>query len=719
MDVSFILNDLNAPQREAVAAAPGNFLILAGAGSGKTRVLVHRIAWLIAAEGMSPFSILAVTFTNKAAAEMRGRLEQLLGYNAQGMWVGTFHSIAHRLLRAHWRDAGLIENFQIMDSDDTYRMVRRVMKSLNIDEDNIPPKQAQWYIDAKKEQGLRPQHIQVMHNDYQGNMLLKIYSAYEEACEFAGLVDFSELLLRAHELWLQKPEILEHYQNRFRTILVDEFQDTNTIQYAWIRILVGKESNIVAVGDDDQSIYGWRGAKIENIHRISQDFPDTQTIRLEQNYRSTGNILAAANALISCNSSRLGKKLWTSENAGEPISVYAAFNEKDEASFVVERIKAYLEEGGSRSDVAILYRSNAQSRVLEEGLLYENIPYRVYGGQRFFERAEIKDALGYLRLLHNKNDTAAFERIVNMPTRGIGQKTLNDVRDYARDQGKSLWQAACEMIANDKLTARAQAALANFMHLIDDIQEYCADKTLDEQIQFVLEASGLFEHYQKEKSEKSRAKVENLQELVSAARQFEPKEEDLPVLADFLSHAALEAGDMQADEFTECVQMMTLHAAKGLEFSVVFICGMEEKLFPHKMCIDDPAKIEEERRLCYVGITRARKKLYCCYAQKRSLYGQDEFHKASRFLRELPKELLAEVRMTSKIQRPISSNIFRDTATTNEEGLGVGQRVVHQKFGEGVVLDCEGSGQHARVQVAFSEHGTKWLVLSFANLEVA
>ncbi len=722
MDVSNILNELNSAQREVVAAAPNNMLVLAGAGSGKTRVLVHRIAWLLEAEHYSPYSIMAVTFTNKAAAEMRGRLEQLLGHAVQGMWVGTFHGLAHRLLRAHWQDAGLPEHFQILDSEDQQRLIRRVIKSLNIDDSQWSPKQAQWYINGKKDEGLRPDQIKTGEDPYARNMV-RIYQAYEEACQLAGLVDFAELLLRAYELCRDNAELLAHYQQRFRYLLVDEFQDTNAIQYAWLCLLMHDHNHLMAVGDDDQSIYGWRGAKIENIHRLSHDLPNTKVYRLEQNYRSTGTILKAANALIQHNGERLGKDLWTEHGDGEPIAVYAAFNEIDEARFVVQQIKHFLEKGDrQRSDFAIVYRSNAQSRVLEEALMQMSIPYRVYGGLRFFERAEIKDSLAYLRLLVNRDDDAAFERIVNVPTRGIGQQTLNKLRAYNREHGVSLWRACCEMIAAQTFAARTQNALVAFLKLIDELTENSRALSLAEQMEYVITGSGLQAHFERDKSEKGRGRLENLEELVSAARQFTPEDQELPILAAFLAHAVLESGEGQAEEFTDYVQMMTLHAAKGLEFPIVFICGLEEKLFPHEMSRQDPVKLEEERRLCYVGITRAMEKLYCCYAERRSLHGRDEYHRPSRFLTELPAECINEIRMRSQVRRPLSAratSVKPQTISTDSHGLAIGQRVKHKSFGEGVVLSSEGQGAHARVQVHFAEHGSKWLVAAYANLETA
>ncbi len=720
-DVSHILNELNDKQREAVSAPVGHRLVLAGAGSGKTRVLTHRIAWLIEVEHSSPFSILAVTFTNKAAAEMRGRIETLRGIPAGGMWVGTFHSIAHRLLRTHYQEAGLPQTFQIIDSNDQYRMVRRVLKELGLDENQWPAKQSQWFINNKKDEGLRPNHIQT-HDDVFTKTMVKVYEAYEHACARAGLVDFAELLLRSHELWLNNPELLQHYQSRFQHVLVDEFQDTNTLQYAWLRMLAGDKAHIMFVGDDDQSIYGWRGAKIENILRFSSDYPDGATTRLEQNYRSTSNILNAANALISHNGERLGKDLWTNKKNGDLISLYAAFNEIDEARFIVGRIQDWFNNGNRYSEAAILYRSNAQSRVLEEALLQKSIPYRVYGGQRFFDRAEIKDALAYLRLLSNRSDDAAFERIVNTPTRGIGDKTIQTMRETARAQDISLWQAAMHVTNQALLPARATNAVKNFLLLIDDMSTDTKSIELYEQTEHVIQTSGLYAHHKKDSGEKAQMRIENLAELVTATRQFDPnlheEIENLTPLQAFLSHAALEAGESQAGPAQDCVQMMTLHSAKGLEFPLVFITGVEEGLFPHERSLDEPGRLEEERRLCYVGITRAMQKLYLTYTETRRLYGREVYHKPSRFLSELPKDVLEEVRLQAKVSNPVYVRQNRNASSfaDNAQPYKLGSVVSHAKFGSGVVLNYEGQGGHSRIQVNFNDTGTKWLMLSHAKL---
>jgi len=716
MTNSYLLDSLNDAQCRAVDAKLCNQLILAGAGSGKTRVLVHRIAWLIKQHGLSPFEVLAVTFTNKAANEMRSRVEHILDVPARDMWIGTFHGIAHRLLRMHWKDAGLQEGFQILDSDDQQRMIRRIIKNIGIDEEQYPAKKAQWFINGKKDEGLSAQHIPDRGDVYIKTMI-KVYFAYEEACERGGVIDFADLLLRVHRLFTNNPELLASYQKRFRYILVDEFQDTNAIQYALIRLLVGKENHVMIVGDDDQSIYGWRGAKIENIHRFSKDYPDAITTRLEQNYRSTGNILSAANSLIAKNSSRLGKNLWTAGDEGEPITVYAGFNDLDEARFIVNKIRDWQREGNELSDVAILYRSNAQSRILEESLMQSGVSYRVYGGLRFFERAEIKDALSYLRLIANRFDDAAFERVVNVPTRGMGDKTVNEIRLNAEENRFSMWQSAQDLLSKSLLTKRASTALTHFLELVDGLAEDAFDLPLHEATEYVIQNSGLIEHFKKEKGERGLARIDNLEELVNAARQFDNDfvDEEISKLSAFISHSALEAGDAVVSGSDNGVQLMTLHSAKGLEFPIVFLCGVEEGLFPHYMTNDDPDRLEEERRLCYVGMTRAMKKLFITYAEIRRLHGKEAYHRPSRFLREIPKEYIDDVRMKSRVSYPESSSQSVKKFVDNDGALQIGQRVKHHKFGEGVVLQYEGHGEHARIQVRFEAAGTKWLIAGFVT----
>ncbi|WP_224652167.1 DNA helicase II [Pectobacterium versatile] len=718
MDVSDLLDGLNDKQRDAVAAPRSNLLVLAGAGSGKTRVLVHRIAWLLSVENCSPYSIMAVTFTNKAAAEMRHRIDHLIGTSQGGMWIGTFHGLAHRLLRAHHMDANLPQDFQILDSEDQLRLLKRLIRALNLDEKQWPPRQAMWFINGKKDEGLRPQHIESYGNPIEQTWQ-RVYQAYQEACDRAGLVDFAELLLRAHELWLNKPHVLNHYRERFTNILVDEFQDTNRIQYAWIRMLAGDSAKVMIVGDDDQSIYGWRGAQVENIQLFLKDFAGAETIRLEQNYRSTSNILKAANALIAHNGGRLGKNLWTDGAEGEPISLYCAFNELDEARYVVNRIKAWQENGGALSDNAILYRSNAQSRVLEEALLQQSMPYRIYGGMRFFERQEIKDALSYLRLIANRNDDAAFERVVNTPTRGIGDRTLDVVRQTARDRQLTLWQSTRALLQEKVLAGRAAASLQRFIELIDALAYETSELPLHIQTDRAIKDSGLWSMYEQEKGEKGQARVENLEELVTATRQFSYQEEDqdLMPLQAFLSHAALEAGEGQADANQDAVQLMTLHSAKGLEFPQVFIVGMEEGMFPSQMSLDEGGRLEEERRLAYVGVTRAMQKLTITYAESRRLYGKEVNHRPSRFVGELPEECVEEVRLRASVSRPVNHQRLGTPMTQNDSGYKLGQRVRHTKFGEGTIVNLEGSGDHARLQVAFQGQGIKWLVAAYARLE--
>jgi DNA helicase-2/ATP-dependent DNA helicase PcrA len=742
MDVSPILDPLNEAQRAAVTAPLGPVLVLAGAGSGKTRVLTHRIAWVIQAEGVSPHSILAVTFTNKAAGEMRARVERLLGLPGGGLWIGTFHGIAHRLLRLHWREANLAQGFQIIDSEDQQRLIKKVIRARELDETRWVPREVQWFINANKDEGRRPAHLKD-ENDPTRRELIRLYAAYEEACARAGVVDFAELLLRAFELWRDNASLLSHYRQRFRHVLVDEFQDTNAIQYAWLKLLSPPEAvaakpsattqlpapgpaasadasarHLFVVGDDDQAIYAFRGGRAENLQKFRRDYPAAQLFRLEQNYRSTGTILEAANGLIAHNASRLGKKLWTAGARGEPIRLYTAFNERDEAEFVTHRIREWVAQGGQRREIAILYRSNAQSRVFEEAFLSARVPYRVYGGLRFFERAEIKDALAYLRLISNRNDDASFERVVNLPTRGVGAKSLEVLREHARGAGCSLWQAAAAVCSSSggALAAKAGGAIHGFSALIERLAGESRGLALHEQVDQVLKASGLIEHYRREKAERGEARVENLDELVSAARGFTPEAAELPPLEAFLAHAALESGEGQADEWEDCVQMMTLHSAKGLEFPVVFLCGMEEGLFPHQRSLTDLEGLEEERRLCYVGMTRAMQQLYLTWAEQRRLHGVDSYGQASRFVREIPEELLEEVRPRVQVSRPVAVGRFRFEEPA-VGGVRLGARVRHGKFGEGVILNVEGNGAHARVQVSFERQGTKWLMVQYANLE--
>jgi DNA helicase-2/ATP-dependent DNA helicase PcrA len=721
MDVSHIIDSLNEHQREAVSAEPGPLLVLAGAGSGKTRVLIHRIAWVCEVDGHSPYGVLAVTFTNKAAAEMRARVEALLGISATAMWVGTFHGLAHRMLRLHYEAAGLPQNFQILDSDDQLRMVKRVVRQLDLDESRWPPKQAQWFINHNKDEGMRPANIDVGQDPIQQQML-EIYRLYEELCGLAGVVDFAELLLRVLELIRDNDDIRGHYQRRFQHILVDEFQDTNAIQYAWLRLMAGAQTPIFVVGDDDQSIYGWRGARIENIHHFEKDFANTRVFRLEQNYRSTGTILKAANALIDNNQSRLGKELWTDSAEGELILYYSAYNEKDEARFVIDRIEAWVAEGRSRNEVAVLYRSNAQSRQFEETLVTRGVPYRVYGGLRFFERAEIKDTLAYLRMISSPTADNAFERTVNHPPRGIGQKTIDEIRAHARARTITLWDASLELVEAQQLSARARSALQSYVDLVRRMTSELGELPLGEQIRSGIEMSGLDTHFKKDSSEKGQSRLENLQELAGAGKGFEYDaviDENLSVLDAFLAHAALEAGEAQGDAWEDCVQLMTMHSVKGLEFPLVFLVGMEEGLFPHQRSSEEPGRMEEERRLCYVGITRAREQLVVTSAEVRRLYGNESYNMLSRFVREIPDELKQEIRPKAQFSRPVMqapSRMGQDRAQ-EETGLHIGQQVNHARFGDGIVLNLEGQGAQSRVQVNFETAGSKWLIASMANLQ--
>ena len=724
MDVSHLLDGLNPAQREAVSAPPGHYLVLAGAGSGKTRVLTHRIAWLHEVHGVPAHGILAVTFTNKAAAEMRSRAAAQLPGDTRGMWIGTFHGLAHRLLRMHFQEAGLPEGFQILDSDDQLRLVKRVVQQLELDDSRFPPRQIAWWINAQKDEGRRAQHVQP-GDDWFLETMRRAYVAYQERCDRAGLVDFAELLLRAHEVLRDHPPLLDHYRHRFTEILVDEFQDTNAIQYGFVRLLAGGTGHVFVVGDDDQAIYGWRGAKVENVQRFLRDFAGAGTLKLEQNYRSTANILGAANAVIAHNPDRLGKQLWTDAGEGEQIDLYAAYNEVDEARYAVERIGDWVRGGGSHGEVAILYRSNAQSRAFEEALLSEQVPYRVYGGVRFFERAEIKDTLAYLRLVANRADDAAFERAVNTPTRGIGERTLDCVRRRAREDGIPLWDAALRETTGTDLSARARNALAGFLQLVDALQRETAELPLPKKIDHVLARSGLRAHYDKESAGQLDSKTENLDELVSVASRFLRAEDDeeaaaLTELVAFLAYAALEAGEGQAQAGEDGVQLMTLHSAKGLEFPLVFLAGLEEGLFPSGRSLEEEGRLEEERRLAYVGITRARQRLVLSHAETRRLHGQDHYAMPSRFLREIPGVLLHEVRPKPKVAAPVLRHPrYSGHAPLETPALRLGQPVTHPTFGTGIVTDVEGSGAHARVQVNFDDAGSKWLVLAYANLQPA
>jgi DNA helicase II / ATP-dependent DNA helicase PcrA len=744
------LDGLNEPQLEAVTLPHQSALILAGAGSGKTRVLTTRIAWLIQTGQVSPHGLLGVTFTNKAAREMLTRISAMLPINTRGMWVGTFHGLCNRMLRTHYREAGLPQLFQILDSQDQLALIKRLMKQMNVDDERFPARQVQWFINAAKEEGKRAKDVDV-HDEF-SRRTNEIYAAYDTQCQREGVVDFAELLLRTHEMLTRNDPLREHYQNRFRHLLVDEFQDTNRLQYRWLKLLSGKESCMFAVGDDDQSIYGFRGATAENMRHFERDFAVDNVIRvikLEQNYRSHGNILDAANALIEHNERRLGKNLWTSEGKGEPLRVYEAASDLEEAAFMVEEVKALRNDGVRLGDIAVLYRSNAQSRVIEHALFNASVPYRVYGGLRFFERQEIKHALAYLRLMAQQDDDGAFLRVVNFPTRGIGARSLEQVQSLAQQRGISLWAAACA----NTLSGKAASSIGAFVRLIEQMRTATHGLPLAEIIEHMIEHSGLRTHYRNEKEGADR--LENLDELVNAAAAFvaendvwavgdvpemppdvpteanvamqpgaayeanPPEEND--VLSSFLAHAALESGEHQALPGAQALQMMTVHSAKGLEFHAVFISGMEEGLFPHDNSIADDSSVEEERRLMYVALTRARRRLYLSLAQSRMLHGQTRYNVPSRFFNEIPEALLKRINARPRYQ-PASDYAAASGATPSSFAphasmpWRIGQSVMHAKFGTGVIVSAEGRGPEARVQVNFRGNGLKWLMLEYANL---
>lgn len=719
MDVSEIFESLNEPQRQAVTSDSKNLLVLAGAGSGKTRVIAHRVAWLIKAGDINPHSILTVTFTNKAAREMRGRIEGIVEQEMGNFWCGTFHGISHRLLRAHWEEAGLRREFAILDSEDQYRVIKRVSKSLGLDDTKWPPRQIQWFINKQKDECRRSKDVETA-DDYFAEKMNEVYAAYEELCERESLVDFGELLLRTYLLLKTNENVLDHYKKRFRHILVDEFQDTNEVQYQFLKLLCEGEGHIMSVGDDDQSIYGWRGAKSENINRFTKDYKNTEIIRLEQNYRSTSIILGAANAVIENNQGRMGKELWTEQKEGEPISIYSAYNEDDEARYVVGSIQNWIEQGRDLSEVAILYRSNAQSRALEEAILREGLAYRIYGGLRFYERAEIKNAMSYLRLVFGREDDAAFERVINIPPRGIGAKTLDIIRSRAQKIETSLWKACQDLLETDGLTPRASQSVEGFLSDFEDLEIETKDLPLRDLVDHVIQRSGLIEYHKKEAGEKGRTRVENLAELVTAASDFEPEPlddaEEIPLKL-FIDHAALDAGETQASDHESAIQLMTLHSAKGLEFPLVFITGFEEGLFPHKLSIEEADQLQEERRLCYVGMTRSMERLFIVHAEMRNLHGTETFNPPSRFLREIPEELTLEVRTGGSIPRrnTLSGKVSKGEVPDTEFKLG--QRVFHEVFGEGVILNYEGQGSNARVEVNFDSSKTKWLMVSYAKLQ--
>ena len=721
MDVSNILNELNDRQRDAVTSEAPSLLVLAGAGSGKTRVLVHRVAWIVEAMQSNPNSVMAVTFTNKAANEMKSRIQELLQSPLADLWCGTFHGLAHRTLKRFYKEANLISTFTVLDAEDQLRVIKRICKDNNLEESSWPAKQIQWQINSWKDAGKRPQNVDDS-KDFYAETVKKIYSQYDEVCKKDSLVDFAELLLKSYELLKSNKKVRDFFHRRFRHILIDEFQDTNVIQYAWLNEVASKEASITAVGDDDQSIYGWRGAKVGHLEDFKTKHKQNETIRLEQNYRSTSIILNAANTLIENNQARLGKNLWTESNEGEQITLYQAFNEQDEARFVAEIIKSWMDGGELFSDSAVIYRSNAQSRAIEEALLRANIPYRIYGGLRFYDRLEIKNAISYLRIIFNPHDNPAFERSVANPTRGVGAKTLAKIRSLANKHNISYIQASSKMIDENLISGRGANGLKKFLEIILGLCGKIDDISLSEIVGSILEQSGLIQFHEKEPGEKGKTRKENLEELLSAAKNFEMSFSDdktnREITEQFLSNVSLDAGERQADEFDDAVQLMTLHAAKGLEFPLVFMTGLEETLFPHGRSMESPDQLEEERRLCYVGITRAMKKLYLTYAESRRLHGNDIFNPPSRFIKEIPSECIMEIRPKASVTMPYSRNESTPMDFEDQIGIALGQKVQHPKFGQGIVLNYEGAGESARVQVNFESAGTKWLVLSFANLEV-
>ncbi|MBV1775693.1 UvrD-helicase domain-containing protein [Burkholderiaceae bacterium DAT-1] len=709
---SSLLTGLNPEQLAAVTLPATPALILAGAGSGKTRVLTTRIAWLLTTGQVSPHGILAVTFTNKAAKEMLTRVSAQIPVNARSLWIGTFHGLCNRMLRLHWRDAGLPEAFQILDSADQLAALKRLLKSLNIDDEKYPPREVVNFINGNKEEGRRPADVDAW--DDHTRMLKTLYEEYERQCRREGVVDFAELLLRCFELLRDHVMLREHYQQRFRHVLVDEFQDTNRLQYAWLKLLAGGGAAVFAVGDDDQSIYAFRGANVGNMRDFEREFSVETIIRLEQNYRSYGNILDAANALIAHNTGRLGKQLWTESQAGDPIRVFDAATDLEEAAFVVDEAKQLSRQGQSLSNIAVLYRSNAQSRVLEHALFQAGLPYKVYGGLRFFERQEIKHALAYLRLVNSPEDDNALLRIINFPVRGIGNRTIELLAESARVCGTTIWQAACSGGAG-----RSAAAVSRFVQIVENMRVQASGLTLPEIVELVLDQSGLIDYYRNDKEGQER--LENLGQLVSSAAVFVQENEDS--VTNFLAHASLEAGDHEAQPGQDALQLMTVHAAKGLEFDAVFLTGMEEGLFPHDNSLHDPQSLEEERRLAYVAITRARQRLYMSLAQSRMLHGQTRFSMASRFLNEIPEDLLKWINRgyapnTPKLKAATPAAAPKKTNEVPGHNIRVGQNVRHAKFGQGVVIDYDGAGKQANVQVNFGAQGVKWLSLEYAKLEL-
>ena len=712
--MSLHLEHLNPEQLAAVTLPDEHALILAGAGSGKTRVLTTRIAWLVKGARVAPAGILAVTFTNKAAREMLTRIGAMMTVNPRGMWIGTFHGLCNRMLRAHAREAGLPSAFQILDSQDQLAAIKRLSRSMNVDEERFPPRELQYFINDRKEEGVRARDVPPA--DENTRRVTELYAAYDEQCQREGVVDFPELLLRSYELLARNEILREHYARRFRHILVDEFQDTNRLQYRWLKLFRSQDAQYFCVGDDDQSIYTFRGAHVGNMGDFEREFKVKHVIRLEQNYRSHGNILDAANALIANNRNRLGKNLWTSAGKGEPVRVFEGESDNDEARWIVEEVQSLAREGTRLSHIAVLYRSNAQSRVVEHALFSQGIPYRVYGGLRFFERAEIKHALAYLRLIAMPDDDNAFLRVANFPPRGIGARSIEQLQDAAKLAGASLMK-----VADGKAAA--------FKRLIEDLRSQTQGLPLKEVVEAVIAKSGLIEHYRNEREGADR--IENLEELVNAAAAFTEEErvsesgETIDPLTAFLTHAALEAGEHQAGDGQEALQMMTVHSAKGLEFDVVFMTGLEEGLFPHEQSVTEPEGLEEERRLAYVAITRARHRLYVSHAQTRMLHGQTRYNIPSRFLEEIPQELMKWLTPRFSRQKAFTPDFSRQTRTTlprparDVGGFRIGQNVMHPKFGPGVIIDAEGHGNDARVQVNFGNLGVKWLAVAVAKLQAA
>jgi len=725
MDVSYILDNLNDEQRQAVTSEKQHLMVLAGAGSGKTRVLVHKVAWQVEALRKSPSSIMAVTFTNKAASEMRSRIEELLQSPAMDLWCGTFHGLSHRLLKRFNKEADLASGFTILDSDDQLRIIKRISKELNLDEAAWPSRQSQWQINAWKDDGLRSSKVKD-NGDFFKETIKNIYKQYEEVCIQDNLLDFGELLLKSYEVIKKNEVVRSYFHTRFKTVLIDEFQDTNSIQYKWLLEISSKDASITAVGDDDQSIYGWRGAKVENVATFTKTFKGSETIRLEQNYRSTNVILSAANALIENNNDRLGKNLWTEQLEGENIVLYQAYNEQDEARFTADILKEWMNKGELYEDAAVLYRSNAQSRALEEALLRSSIPYRIYGGQRFYERLEIKNAISYLKIIFNHSDNPAFERSISNPTRGVGEKTLNKIRSAAKKFNISYIKSSAKLLDEGVISGRGGSGLRSYLELINTCREIAETNTLSELMEYIIQTSGLYAYHGKEPGEKGKTRTENLEELISATKNFEQSVADskknIEIAEDYLDMISLDSGDRQASEHDDAAQLMTLHSAKGLEFKLVIMTGLEESLFPHGRSMDSISQLEEERRLCYVGITRAMQKLYITYAESRRLHGADTFNPPSRFIKEIPTNFMDEIRPRAQTTTAYTRRDFASAKETkykveDEIGYALGQKVLHPSFGEGIVLNYEGTGEAARVQINFDGSGTKWLVLSFAKLE--